>query len=191
MDLKAALALFAALLMCHSAPAAGAPDTAALLDAQRLAMQRLAMMDGQWRGTVRMQQRDGSELTLVQTERVGTLLDGTVRLVEGAGHAADGSRPFQAFGIISFDPRSGTFQMRSHAQELSGDFPLEVRSDGFSWSLSAGPATIRYTATIDKGTWTEVGERLVTGQPPQKFLEMKLQRLGGSDWPAAGAVPPR
>lgn len=38
---------------------------------------------------------------------------------------------------------------------------------------------------------TEVGDRMMTGDAPVRFIEMDLTRLGDTDWPAAGAVPPR
>ena len=32
---------------------------------------------------------------------------------------------------------------------------------------------------------------IAAGQPPVRFFETKLARIGDSDWPAAGAVPPK
>jgi len=51
--------------------------------------------------------------------------------------------------------------------------------------------TIRYTAVIKDGTWNEVGDRVTKGQEPVRFFEMNLTRVGDSDWPAAGAIPPK
>jgi hypothetical protein len=47
---------------------------------------------------------------------------------------------------------------------------------------------IRYTATIKGNTLSEIGERIVAGSEPMRFFEMTLQRIGETDWPAAGAV---
>jgi hypothetical protein len=44
---------------------------------------------------------------------------------------------------------------------------------------------------VKDGTWHETGERVVPGQDPVRFFEMRLTRVGDSAWPAAGAVPPR
>lgn len=52
-------------------------------------------MDGIWRGTVTSSTPEG-EVTLTQTEREGTMADGTGRLVEGCGYAEDGSLEFNA-----------------------------------------------------------------------------------------------
>jgi hypothetical protein len=171
--------------------AAGAPDTAALLAAQRQSMEPLSILDGLWRGPAKVTFPDGRELQITQTERVGGLLDETVKLIEGRGYAPDGTSPFNAFAVISYSPQTGRYNFRSYAQGYSGDFPLEVRPDGFTWSIKAGPATLRYTATVKDGVWVEIGERLVEGQLPVKTFEMTLRRIGSTDWPAAGAVPPK
>lgn len=169
--------------------AAGAPDSVQLLSAQRQSMQALKIFDGTWRGPARVILPDGKEIFITQTERVGSFLGETVKVIEGRGYAPDGSSPFNAFAVISFSPQTIKYNFHSHAQGYSGDFPLEVRPDGFTWSVKAGPATLRYTATVKDEVWVETGERLVDGQAPVKTFEMTLRRIGSTDWPAAGAVP--
>ncbi|MEQ1686188.1 MAG: DUF1579 domain-containing protein [Burkholderiaceae bacterium] len=171
--------------------AAGAPDSGSLLAAQRQSMLSLSVFDGTWRGPARIILPDGKEVLITQTERVGGFLGDTVKVIEGRGYAQDGTSSFNAFAVISYSPQTGKYNFRSYAQGHSGDFPLEVRPDGFIWSIKAGPATLRYTATVKDGVWTEVGERIVEGQPPIKTFEMTLRRIGATDWPAAGAVPPK
>ena len=41
------------------------------------------------------------------------------------------------------------------------------------------------------GELHEVGDRIVSGREPQRIFDMRLKRLGDTDWPTAGAVPPR
>ena len=96
---------------------------------------------------------------------------------------------FNAFGVLSFDPGKRAYNFRSHALGRSGDFAFKPTADGFVWEIPAGPMTLRYTAVIKDGTWHEVGERVVSGQPPVRFFEMTLVRIGNGDWPGAGAVP--
>ena len=55
----------------------------------------------------------------------------------------------------------------------------------------AGPATMRYNALVKDGTWSEVGDRIVPGKEPERFFEMKLKRVGDSEWPGGGAIPPK
>jgi hypothetical protein len=166
------------------------PDAAALMSAQRAAMAKLAAMDGAWRGTAWTFGEGGQKDSLVQTERVGPLLDGSVKVVEGKGYDADGKVAFNAFATISYDVRSKAYTLRSYAMGRSGDYSLTVTEDGFVWEIPGGPGmTIRYIAVIKDGTWRETGDRIVSGKEPIRFLEMTLKRIGDTDWPAAGAVP--
>jgi len=188
---RLALATAALAAWPATGTAAGAPDSAALMAAQRQAMQPLAIFDGIWRGPARVTTPDGQTIALTQTERVGGFLGETVKVIEGRGYAPDGSSPFNALAVLSYAPQTGRYNFHSYAQGYAGDFPLEVRPDGFTWTIQAGPARLRYTATVKDGVWVEVGERLVDGQPPVKTFEMELRRVGTTDWPAAGAVAPR
>lgn len=172
-------------------PPPRAHDPAAAMAAQRQALARLAFLDGTWRGPARHTTPDGTVHELVQTERVGPMLDGTIRVIEGRGYGTDGSTVFNAFAVLSWDAARQAYGMRSHAMGHAGDYALLPTEDGFVWEIPAGPATIRYTATVANGTWHEVGERIVADKPPQAFFEMTLQRIGDSDWPAAGVVPMR
>ena len=186
--LPAILCLFtAAAAAAQPPPAAGPFDPATRIAAQREAMRALAFMDGRWRGTAEV---DGGRMRVVHTERSGPLLDGSVRVVEGRSYDEAGGSPFNAFGVISYDPMRRTYSMHSYAMGFAGDFPLEVRPDGYSWTQPAGPgASIRYTATLGDGEWHEVGDRIAEGQPPRRVFEMRLRRIGDSPWPGEGAVP--
>lgn len=62
-------------LVCLAAQAQPPHDPKAAIAAQREALAPLARLDGLWRGTAWTMQRDGSRLELVQTERVGSMLD--------------------------------------------------------------------------------------------------------------------
>ena len=169
--------------------AAQAPDDQARLAAQRAAMARLAWMDGRWRGEAVTQLPSGPH-RVTQTERIGPFLGGTIKLLEGRGFDR-GKVAFNAFGTVSFDPATGKYTLHSYAQGRSGDFPLTPTADGYVWEIPAGPMTIRYTATVTKGAWREIGERVIPGKPPVQFFEMNLRRLGDSDWPEAGAMKPQ
>ncbi len=173
----------------NAAETPGRFDPAATLAAQREAMPALAKMDGVWRGSAWTILPTGEKHTVTQTERIGTFLEGTVRVIEGRGYDADGKVAFNALGVISFDPDKRTYSMRSYAMGRSGDFPFAPTADGYSWEIAAGPMTIRYTATIKDGVLHEVGDRTMAGKDPIRFFEMTLNRVGDSDWPAAGAVP--
>ncbi|OYU41973.1 MAG: DUF1579 domain-containing protein, partial [Burkholderiales bacterium PBB4] len=97
------------------------------------------------------------------------MLGGTVRLVEGRGHRDDGSVAFNALAIISFNPHTGKYNFHSYAQGHEGDFAVEVKRGEFIWTIQAGSAIIRYTATAHDGVWSEIGERILPGQAPTRI----------------------
>lgn len=171
-----------------AAMAQGRPDTAKLIAAQQQALQKLAFMDGVWRGPATTTLANGDKHVITQTERVGPFLDGVVKVIEGRGYEADGRVSFNAFAIISFDPATKGYSMRSWAQGNQGDFVVTTSDDGFIWEIPAGPMVIRYTTVIKGGVWKEVGDKIFPNKEPVRFFEMELKRLGDSTWPAAGAV---
>ncbi len=171
--------------------AQGRPDPAALMAAQKQAIAPLAFMDGEWRGSARTTLPDGSTHVITQTERVGSFLDGSVKVVEGRGYEADGRIAFNALGVVYFDTARKALRFQAHAMGNSGEYSFAPTAEGFVWEIPAGPMTIRYTATIHGDHWHEVGDRVIPGAPEQRFFEMNLKRVGDSSWPAAGAVAPR
>jgi hypothetical protein len=171
--------------------AAQRPDPETLLKAQREAMAPLAILDGAWRGTGWAFSPTGEKYNFTQTERVGSFLGGSVKLIEGRGYLSDGKVGFNAFATIFFDPAKKTYTMHSYAQGNVGDFVFTPKPDGFVWEIPAGPMTIRYTAVIKDGAWHEVGDRIAPGKDPVRFFEMNLKRIGNTDWPAGGAISPK
>jgi hypothetical protein len=167
------------------------PSPAALIAAQREALAPLAMMDGVWRGPAWTLLPSGEKHNITQTERIGPFLDGSVKVIEGRGYDAEGKVSFNAFATISWNPATHAYTLHSHALGQVGDFVLKPTADGYVWEIPAGPATIRYTAVIKGGAWREVGDRIVPGKEPARFFEMNLTRVGNTDWPAGGAVPPK
>jgi len=186
------LSAVAAILL--SAPVAGfaqVPVQPAGTAAQRDAVGALDFLDGEWRGQAVVNGPGGAE-TLTQTERVGSLLGGSIKVIEGRGYAADGSTVFNAMAVLSWDEREGRYRFRSWANGFSGDYRFERTEDGFRWETPAGPnARIEYVAVVRDGTWHEVGTYIAEGQPPRQMIDMRLTRVGDSDWPAGGAVSPR
>lgn len=167
------------------------PDPASLLAAQRQAMTPLARMDGVWRGPAWSMTPNGRH-DITQTERIGTFLGGSVRMIEGRGYNADGSVGFNALGIVSFNPATNSYTISSWAMGRGGVFPFRPTADGYEWEVPAGPGmTIHYSATITADTLREVGFLARGDAPRVQIFEMNLRRVGTTDWPGAGAVPMR
>ena len=144
-------------------------------------------MDGAWRGPAVTQTR-GGERRVTQTERIGPMLGGTIKVIEGRGFSDGQNVGFNAFGVVSYDAQKQAYEFRSYAQGYSGTFPFAVTPTGYVWSTPAAGGSVRYTATITATTWNEVGDLIVEGQPARRIFEMNLTRFGDSNWPEAGAL---
>ena len=187
----AATAMALSLSLSSTARGQGGSDSATLIESQRKAMAPLAYMDGVWRGPAWTILESGEKHAVTQTERIGPFLDGSVKVIEGRGYNDDGKIVFNALGIISYSPEKKAFVLHSHAMGRVDDFAFKPTSDGYVWEIPAGSMTFRYTAVIKDGTLREVGDRILPGKEPARFFEMNLKRLGDTDWPAAGAIPPK
>lgn len=187
-------AALAANLCAAGMASAQSPDPAvgvARMKEQAAALAPLSKLDGEWRGEAWFMDRTGKKTTLVQTERVGSMLDGSVKVVEGRGFDGD-NQVFHAFAAISYDSDKKTFSMRSYIRGYQGDYPIELTADGFIWTIPAGPnAQIRYTAVIKDGTWVEKGEYVPNGGKGMQFMELNLKRVGDTRWPAEGGLGPK
>ena len=182
--------LFAVLLLAACVVHAQVPsDPAPLVAAQREALKAFSAMDGVWRGTATTTLPSGDKRTITQTERIGPFLDGSVKVIEGRGYGEGDKVTFNAFGIISYDAAKKTYSLRSYAMGHAGDFPFTPTPDGYAWEIPQ--AKIRYHATIKDNTLHEVGDRILPDGSTVRFFEMKLTRVGDSEWPAANPVPPR
>ena len=173
----------ALLLAATPLPAQG-PDGSA----NRAGLDRLAFMVGRWTGEAWMQ-RGAERVHTTMTETVVPKLGGTVLQVDGLGvvPGPDTAAPrvvHNALGIVSFDPATGTYTMRSYiGTGQSGDFTLTLVEGGVSWSREVPGGRIRNTAHIGKGVWHEVGEFSRDGATWVRIMEMNLRQE------AAGAAP--
>ncbi|MDQ8027862.1 MAG: DUF1579 domain-containing protein [Brevundimonas sp.] len=182
---------FATLNLLAAVPAVAQVQQPAGSPAQRERVGALDFLNGEWRGTATTTM-PGHSTALTQTERVGPLLGGSVKLIEGRGYAADGSTQFNAFAVLSWDERAGKYLFRSYANGYTGEYLFELTENGFRWEMPAGPnAVIKYVAVVENGTWHEVGDYVAEGQPPRRFIELRLTRVGDTGWPGAGAVSPQ
>ncbi|MDG2535626.1 DUF1579 family protein [Sphingomonas sp. HITSZ_GF] len=181
--------MLAALTLALPFTAQAQQADTATMTAQSDAMHKLDWMHGKWRGEARVQMPGAGERVMTHTERVGTMLDGTITLVEGKSFDAAGKVPFNAFAVISYDPATKTYAMASHTGGRAGTFPLAVTDKGYAWEMPAGPnAKVLYKAWLEGDTWIEAGEFVMNGQPGRPFFKMTLKRIGDTDWPMAGSV---
>jgi len=157
---------------------------------QREAMQTLSWMDGEWVGEATVSMGPGRTMTHPHTERIGPMLGGSIRVIEGRTVNPDGSAAFNAFAVVSWDDETDRFMMRSYANGKAGDFPLEATAEGFSWTTPAPGGEMRFVTTFKDGEWTEVGDFVMPGRDPMRVIELRLRRRGDTGWPAEGVVVP-
>jgi hypothetical protein len=189
---KTLISAAAALSLLAPVAASAQEQMPAGSDEQRAAMDALSFMDGEWRGQATSFGPRGVRTDLIQTERVGPFLGGSVRVVEGRGYDAAGATAFNALGVISWNDAEDRYEFSAWANGRQGSYRFERTDTGFTWEVPAGPgAVIRYVATIQDGVWHEVGDYVREGGQPLRFIEMTLHRIGDSDWPGEGSVSPR
>lgn len=181
-----------ALAACFALPA---PASAQALfpagtEEQRQAMQTLSWMDGEWVGEATVSMGPGRTSTHPHTERIGPMLGGSIRVIEGRSVNEDGSAAFNAFAVVSWDDAADRFVMRSYANGQAADFPLEGSADGFRWTTPARGGEMRYVTTFKDGEWVEVGDFVMPGREPMRVIQMRLRRRGDTGWPAADPVVP-
>jgi hypothetical protein len=168
---------------------APAQTSAQMIERQQSAMMKLGALDGLWRGTGWIKDRPAdAPRQLTQTLRAGSLLDGTLKLLEIRGYQADGAIGFHAFNTISFDSQKNSYVIIARAGGRSGNFSFEVTADGYIWYIGDGKQGLRYTATVKDDSWTEVGESLTPGSAPVRVSEWTLRRVGKTEWPEGGAL---
>lgn len=156
-------------------PAPPAPEV-------RAAMQKLAWLEGEWRGAGWYNTPGGKE-TYEVSEKAHFHLDGLILVVHGRGWsvAEDGTEieGHKAFGVLSYDAYAKTYRFDAFVKEgYQSRSEPQVGENEYRWSHPAGPnAEMRYHARLsDDGEWIESGERCVA-ENCTPVMEMRLSRI--------------
>ena len=187
---KTLAALAACVLLAVPAAASAQAMQPAGTAEQRQAMQALSWMDGEWVGQATVSMGPGQTSTHPHTERIGPMLGGSIRVIEGRSVNADGSAAFNAFAVVSWDDATDAYVMRSYANGQAADFPLQATADGFRWTAPGRGGEMRYVTVFKDGEWVETGYFVMPGRDPTKVIELRLRRRGDTDWPAGDPVTP-
>jgi hypothetical protein len=181
-----ASAVVLCLLVIHApgALAQGPPASSSTLAAQKEAMQKVAFLVGEWKGSGWMMMGPGRKEEFTSRESVESRLDGLVLIIEGVHESSDpakkGTIVHHALAELSWDAKQSAYRFRSHlATGDESDFPGKMVDGAFVWTFQAGPGgTMRYTIKEDaQGRWNEIGERSTDGQNWSQVFGMTLDKV--------------
>lgn len=179
------LTLTAAMILGWSAaPATAQEASPPMMHARPDATAALAMFDGVWIGPARMTARDGTVTTFEQMERIGPMLGGEIRVMEGKARGADGATLFNAFTVFS-GTDDGRIEMRSHVWGDQSARIIEPKPEGYVWRTPTAAGMMVYDITVRDDVWHETGIIELADGRKVTFFEMTLTRQGDTDWPAA------
>jgi hypothetical protein len=150
------------------------------VDAQRLAMSRLAFLIGTWTGEARVLRGPGTPIEFVQTEEAQFRLDGLILLIEGIGrHRSDGTVGLQALGMISYDDESETYRMRAFndGRFLETEVRLLEGENAITWGFALGEIRTSSLLRINgHDEWTERADLTIGSQAPKTLMELTVTR---------------
>ncbi len=179
------LTMISATLQSQSKDINGAltPATAQLKSA-RAAVDQVAFLVGQWKGSGWVAEGPGKRSEFQQTERVQKWANGTALIIQGEGSVPDSATGemkvvFQAAAFLAYDTRTSTFSMLNAGG--TGQTLLntpEVSRNRLVWGYEAGGNQIRYVITLTAdGRWHEIGEMTRDGGKRwDQFFFMELER---------------
>lgn len=184
------LTLSACVALATASTASAQAVLPAGTEEQREAMKTLSWMDGEWVGEATIFMGPGQSQKHPHTERIGPMLGGSIKVIEGRSAGDGGTASFNAFAVVSWDDATDRYMMRSYANGQAGDFPMEATADGFRWTTPGRGGEMRFVTTFRDGEWVELGDFVMPGRDPMRVIELRLRRRGDTGWPAANPVVP-
>jgi len=141
-------------------------------------MSHVKFLVGQWKGTGWMLM-DGKKEYFDQTENINAKLDGGVIIVEGLGKVPQTDKVIHnALAILTYDVIKKQYRWTSTTTAgYISDVAPDVSHEKFVWMLNSRGGKIRYTITLDKGDWLEIGEQSNDdGKTWTQNFEMRLKK---------------
>ena len=190
-----ALTLFAAGVPL-AAQSPGRPDPTgggavaqeqATMAAERAAMAKLVNYDGSYRGRwkiLRPEFAPGRATSGTTEHRVGTALDGTVKVMEGRNLSDMGALSFHGMIVMHYDVPSRQYRLTVFANGRTFETPAVMTPTGYYFEEHNGPTSVRrINIVVTPGAWSEYVEAFNGDTPPVRIFEMTLPRAGPANWP--------
>jgi hypothetical protein len=152
--------------------------------AQREAMKKLEFLSGEWKGQSWIEFVPGQRSASAGTETVETRLDGLLLTLEGIHRRKIGDREtdeivHSAFTVVSYDDKAKRYRFQAYTGRGNyTEAEAKVGDGQLQWTFRIPQlGEVRYTISVDKGRWSEIGEMSPDGQQWRKFFEMNLERV--------------
>lgn len=160
----------AALIMLTQQPAQ--PDVRTI----HAAMKDLDFIVGEWEGDG-WHLIDGKREDSHVVEKISKQAGGTVLSIIGLGKNKEGAPVHEAFAVLSYDPATKEYRLRSFLSNgRTGEFKVTVKDKSLAWELPA-QQPVRYSIKLDaEGRWHETGEVNLGERGWMKFFEMTLKK---------------
>jgi len=140
-------------------------------------MKTLQLLVGKWQGEGYIIDQSRQKTNFQQEELIEYDLDSTILSIEGVGKS-DGKIVHHARAIISPSDTSGKFEFYSFLSDgRKGKFMMEQEGEVIKWFIETEQGTIRYTITLSKNNYHEIGEFGYGDGNWYPFLEMNLKRV--------------
>jgi hypothetical protein len=139
------------------------------------AIEKLAFLSGEWKGTGWIMAEDGNRYEFDQTELVQLKLDGTALLIEGRG-MSDGKVIHDALAVVTYNQKDKNYSFMAWlSNREGGEYRGELIDNFFYWYPGDN---IRYIIYLnEKGQWYEKGEYNTGGGNWFQFFEMTLDKV--------------
>lgn len=152
---------------------------------QRAALDKLAWIEGEWRGPAWMMIGPSERQTADQWEKIYRAAGGTVLVIQGIGKMTNagpmtGKVAHDALAVIHWDDQRKQYTIRSFvANGFTLETKVEVGDRKIVWGFEHPQAGLtRYTITLTPaGEWREIGEASRDkGATWFQFMEMTLKK---------------
>jgi hypothetical protein len=163
----------------------GATAQQSMATTQRAALDKLAWLEGEWRGPATMVIGPGERHSADQWEKIFRAAGGTVLVIQGIGKISEagpmhGNVIHDAFAVIYWDVERRQYTIKTFvANGNSLETKAEVGDGKVVWGFDHPQAgSMRYTITLTpSGDWREIGEMSRDkGATWMQFMEMNLKK---------------
>lgn len=144
------------------------------------AMGKFSAWIGKWKGEGWSMDRTQQKTEFTVEENIQLKVEGSTILAEGIGrNKSDGKIGFESLGLLYYNNEKKQYEMKSFTADGNQALSLgHINEQGqFVWGFAVPGGSIRYTVTLGKDSWHEIGEFVMESGQAFPILEMNLTKL--------------